>query len=260
MSDNEEFFEDDTPPATPRGRVARPGVARPGVARPGVARPSAASQEGSEEKAKPRAPRPAAGQVRGGWSAGKELIDSTSTFAQAFKPEAQLQIIKFIDDQPYANYARHWVERMGQGGKKTNRPYACPGSVGRECPICDIGDRPQTVSSFNIALVADDGTVSLKTWDVGVKIFKTLQAFANDARIAPLNKDYFAVSRTGTGGSANNTIIPVKTSVLEEDYGVEPISPEELERIGRYDIDVVTFEKQSVLAEIAAEIAAADEV
>jgi hypothetical protein len=56
--------------------------------------------------------------------------------------EEKIQIIKMLDDQPYANYRRHWVERMTAKGK-SNRPYTCLETVGRDCPLCAIADRPQ---------------------------------------------------------------------------------------------------------------------
>lgn len=197
---------------------------------------------------------------RGGWSAGKQQAEATSDFAQAFKPESSIQMIKFLDDAPYVNYRRHWVERNGATGK-VKRPYVCPQTVGKNCPLCNVGEKPQAVSSFNVALIGDDGVPTLKTWDVGVKLFNVLAGFHEDPKIGPLTRGYFAVSQTSAGkgsnkgGSTQTNVIPVKPSQLYEDYSVTAPSDKELEAIGKYDPDVVKLPKKGDLEEIAAELA-----
>ena len=55
--------------------------------------------------------------IRGGWTEGQKQMDSTSSFAQTLKLEEKSVVIKFLDDTPYANFRRHWVERSHQGGQ-----------------------------------------------------------------------------------------------------------------------------------------------
>lgn len=194
---------------------------------------------------------------RGGWTAGKQQAEATSDYAQAFKPESSTQIIKFLEDAPYVNYRRHWVERTGATGK-TKRPYVCPQTVGKRCPLCDIGEKPQAVSSFNVALIGDDGVPVLKTWDVGVKLFNVLAGYHDDPKVGPLTRGYFAVSQTaakGKNGTAQTNVNPVKPSALQEDWSVVPPSDNELKAIGLYDADVVRLPKKGDLEEIAAELA-----
>ena len=76
-------------------------------------------------------------RIRGGWSEGQQVMDSASSFAQAFKPDEKTVYIKFLSDSPYANYKRHWVERRAATGGKINRPYVCLETVGKDCPFCD---------------------------------------------------------------------------------------------------------------------------
>ena len=193
---------------------------------------------------------------RGGWSAGKQQAEATSDYAQAFKPEQSTQIIKFLEDAPYVNYRRHWVERNGQNGR-VKRPYVCPQTVGKPCPLCNIGEKPQAVSSFNVALIGDDGVPILKTWDVGIKLFNVLAGYHEDPKVGPLTRGYFGVTQTaakGKNGTAQTNVNPIKPSSLE-DYDTVAPSDAELEAIGRYAADVVKLPKRGELEEIAAEFA-----
>lgn len=199
--------------------------------------------------------------IRGGWSAGKQTMDATSDFAQAFKPEANMQIIKFLDDVPYANFRRHWVERTGpQGSYK--RPYVCPQTVGKECPLCKAGDKVQGVSSFNVALIGDDGVCTLRTWDMGVKLFNVVANYHADPKIGPLTKGYFGVSQTGggqgarRGGQTQTNVIPIKPTSLKDDYSIDPPTKAELEAIGKYEPDVIQIPHKKELDEVAAELLA----
>lgn len=242
-------------------------------ARPQPTEPAESEGEASTATASRRPSRPAdaegdeevdAPQFRGGWTAGKQQAEATSDYAQAFKPEASIQIIKFLEDAPYVNFRRHWIERNGATGL-VNRPYVCPQTVGKPCPICALGEKPQAVSSFNVALIGDDGVPMLKTWDLGVKLFNVLAAFHDDPKIGPLTRGYFAVSRSSSGsggkkgGSTQTNVIPVKPSSLQEDYSVIPPNPAELTAIGLYDPSVVRLPKRGELEEIAEELATYDE-
>jgi hypothetical protein len=204
---------------------------------------------------------PVSNPLRGGWSAGKQTMDATSSFAQAFKPEANMQIVKFLDDTPYVNYRRHWIDRTGpQGAYK--RPYVCPQTVGKECPLCKAGDKVQGVSSFNVALIGDDGVCTLRTWDVGVKLFNVLSNYHSDPKIGPLTKGYFGVSQSGggqgakRGGQTQTNVIPIKPTSLKEDYGIDPPTVKELEAVGKYDMSVIEIPKKKELDEVAAELLA----
>lgn len=198
--------------------------------------------------------------IREGWSAGKQTMDATSSYAQAFKPEKEMQIIKFLDDKPYASWRRHWVERTGPQGAVT-RPYPCPQTWSKECPLCKIGDKVQGVSSFNIALLGDDGIATLNTWDVGVKLFNVLKNYNADPKVGPLTKGYFGVTKSGgeggkrSGGQVQTNVSPISPTALKADYDMEIPTPDELVRVGRYDKTVIEMPKRSELEEIAQELA-----
>jgi hypothetical protein len=193
--------------------------------------------------------------LRSGFTGAQDTMDSTSSFAQAFKPEEKATVIKFLEDEPYVSYRRHWVDRIGADRQKITRSYTCLRSFKKECPLCDVGDRAQAVAAFNIAIVGDDSVVTIKSWDVGPKIFNILKGYASDPKIAPLTRGFFLVSRTGKKGTVNHNIQAVKPSALEEDYDITPPSKADLEALERYDADIVDVPQSKTLQEIAEELA-----
>ena len=126
--------------------------------------------------------------IHGGWTDGQKQMDSASPFAQALKLEEKGQVIKFLDDTPYANFRRHWVDRTNPGAPPTRRAYVCPQTVNKDCPLCDLGDRAQAVSAFNVVVLGDDDQILHKTWDCGARLFQVLKAYANDPKIGPLTE------------------------------------------------------------------------
>jgi hypothetical protein len=251
----EEYDYDDEEEIAPRPRTMK----RPPV-----------EEDVEDEAPAPRAPRASepeeddedealavAAPINSGWTAGQKVMDSSSDYAQVLKLETNIQIIKFTEDQPYANYRRHWVDRMTAKGSQ-KRAYTCLETVGKTCPLCSIGDRPQAVSAFNVVLVGDDGQVMLKTWDVGARLFNVLKAYANDPKIGPLSKGYFAVSKTGVKQNTQMNVIPVRENALSEDYDITPPTPAELKAAGRYDASIIQIPKKTDLEEIAQEISEYD--
>jgi hypothetical protein len=192
--------------------------------------------------------------IKRGWGEGQKQMDSTSSFAQTFKPDERSVIIKFLEDVPYANFRRHWIETTNQEGQKTNRPWTCPMSFGKACPLCDIGHKPQATSSFNIAICDENGSVDRKSWDVGARLFNVLKAYAADPKIAPLTKGFFLVSRTGKKGSTQYNISPVKASSLEEDYDIPVPAKADLDALDLYTEEIVEIPLMSKLQELAAEL------
>lgn len=199
--------------------------------------------------------------LRRGWSASQQVMESGSEYAQALKVEGETQIIKFLEDDPYVSYARHWVQRSGPNGN-TTRPYVCLNSLGKDCPLCNIGDRPQSVSAFNVALLTDDGHALLRSWDVGVRVNGSLRNFATDQKIGPLTKGFFGVSKSGKGTSTSYQIIPIRSeNTLADEWDVEMTDTlrAELSNMDVYDAEIIQIPKLSELKEIAAELADSDE-
>lgn len=247
-----------TPPSKPNGGVskrvaprAEPDYEDDDDVRPtmgsGTSRHVDPVEEGDEE-------------IRAGWGASQETIDSTSQYAQAFRPTKETQIIKILDAKPYASFRRHWVDRVGVG----KRAYVCFQSIGKDCPLCDVGDKPGAVTAFNIAVCSDDGQAALKTWDCGVKLTGQLKTYNTDPKIGPLDKGtlYFAVSKTeATQRQQVTTMVnPVRARDLQEDWGVPPLDDNEMEKLlgKRYTADIITMPTRRELDEVAAEMTGED--
>lgn len=211
------------------------------------------STNGDEEAvAKKKAP--VDSPIRGGWTEGQKQMDSTSSFAQTLKLEEKSVVIKFLDDTPYANFRRHWVERSTKEGK-TIRAYTCLQTVNKECPLCEVGDRAQAVAAFNVAVVGDDGQVLLKSWDCGPRLFNVLKAYANDPKIGPLTRGFFVVSKTGKRGTTQHNVSPVRPASLEEDYDIAPPQQSEFDALEKYTPSIVEIPQSKTLRELAEEIA-----
>jgi hypothetical protein len=193
--------------------------------------------------------------IRRGHSAARQVADSTSSFAQAFRLTENIQIIKFLEDDPYANFTRHWIDRKSPTGT-VRRSFTCMKNFRKECPLCEGGDKPTSVSAYNIALIGDDGVPILKTLDAGPKILNIIENYARDPKVAPISRGYFLASKSGKMGTVNYQFVPIKPHSLEEDYDITPPSAEELQALGLYDADnAVPVPKMKDLEAIALEIA-----
>jgi len=192
-------------------------------------------------------------QVQGGWLDAQAKMESTSSYAQSLKLEEKVQIIKFLEDTPYANFLRHWVERTTKDGKSL-RAYGCPKTVKKDCPLCEVGDRAQAVAAFNIAIVGENGECLHKSWDVGPRLFAVLRGYANDPKVGPLTKGFFIASKTGKRGTVQHNVAPVSRTALEEDYDTMPPSKEDLDNLERYTPAIIEIAKRKDLEELAEEM------
>jgi hypothetical protein len=216
----------------------------------------AADDDEEEEEEQPVRPSKKKGEslIRGGWTDAQKQMDATSDFAQSLKLEEKGVLIKFLEDTSYANFRRHWIERSTKDGKST-RAYTCLGTVGKECPLCEVGDKPQAVAAYNVAQIGEDGQVLLKSWDCGPRLFNVLKGYANDIKTGPLTKNYFYVNKTGKRGTVQHNVAPVSRTALRDDYEIEPPSQEDLDALEKYTPEVIRLETTKTLREIAEEIA-----
>ena len=113
----------------PTKRAAPRQVARPRDEDEDEPEVPTAQDNGAEEEESPPLV-----TVRRGRSAARRVMESTSNFAQAFKLTDTPQFIKFLEDDSYANYTRHWLVRQGPTGS-VNRSYNCLKSWGKRCPL-----------------------------------------------------------------------------------------------------------------------------
>lgn len=187
-------------------------------------------------------------EVAKGWDAADDA--KSGDFPDDLKIGEDAILIKFLDDEPFAVYKQHWVERAG----KKSWIHLNEG-----CPLCDdVGDRPSAKIVFNVIDFSDlDKPVNV-IWTVGSRVATQLKNLNKDKKTGPINRDdiYFSVSRTGKGTKAVTVTTPVKARDLTEDWDVEPLSEEEIDAFDEqaYDSSIVEFHSRKQLEEIADEI------
>jgi hypothetical protein len=248
------------PAPEPAKRIVRK---RPAEPRP----PVDEDYEPDEEDAPPpnghQPPTKKAPVLRGGRTEAQRQADAASSYAKSFRPTNKTEVIKFLEEVPYVVYRRHWVKSTGQDGRETNRPYVCPQSyddpeTGRPmgCPLCDVGDKSQYVASYNIAICGDDGQVLHRSWDMGIRVYKAVDGYSTDPKIAPLTRNFYLVSKSGEGTSTQYNVSPVRASALEEDYDTPVPDQSEFDRIELYTPAIVTVDPPKKLRELAHELTA----
>jgi hypothetical protein len=200
----------------------------------------------------PQAYRP---PVAAGWGSAQQVMDSTSSFANKFSPGTSPSVILFLDPEPFASYSRHWVDRVIER-KAVKRAYTCLAHRGQNCPLCEIADRPQAVSSFNVLLLNEDGSVVVKLWEVGAKIFNRLRDWSMDPKTGPITKSWYAVTKA-QGEAA--TLWPIEPTTIVSQYGMILPTPEAVSAAAaqRYDASVIEYASVSDLQQVAMELSSA---
>jgi hypothetical protein len=194
---------------------------------------------------------PTAGRtvVRGGWNAVEDVKNSDSPFAQRLKVSEDPIIIKFLNDEPYASWRQHWIERQGQ------KSFVCIGDIDSSgCPLCDAGSRPSVRIAFNVALLVPGEDPILKSYEVGPRVIDQLKNFHTDPRTGPLSKHYWAVSKTGKGATTATAHQIVKERDLEE-WNIEGITDDSFKslRSKAYTPEIIAIPNRKDLLAIADE-------
>ena len=69
--------------------------------------------------------------VRSGWAAVDSMKQDDANYAVRLKTGSDAVLIKFIQDEPYATWRQHWVNRTGQ------KSFVCrDGMDSNGCPLC----------------------------------------------------------------------------------------------------------------------------
>jgi hypothetical protein len=196
------------------------------------------------------APAPSGARViRRGWGAAEAVKHADSPFAQRLRVMDDPIVIKFLEDEPYASFRQHWVERQGQ------KSFTCIADIDpKGCPLCDAGSRPSTRFAFNVVLLSSDSEPSVKSYEVGPRVIDQLKNFHNDPRQGPLSKHYWAVSRSGKGATSATNHQLVKERDLEE-WGLESLADADLKALrGKaYSPDIISIPSRKDLQQIVVE-------
>lgn len=183
--------------------------------------------------------------VRGGWDGVDSVKTESGDYAVRLKLTEETQIIKFINDAPYASYGQHWIERQGQ------KSFVC---LGAGCPLCASGNRPSKRTAFNVVLLSGDDEPVLRSMEVGIRVVDQLKNFHNNERTGPIDKHYWAISRTGKGATSSTLLQMVRERDLEE-WGLTALDEAGLAHFKKiaYTEDIVQVPARAELVRIATE-------
>lgn len=195
--------------------------------------------------------------VQSGWgSAKKAMATSGKGYTKEFKFSEEPQLVKFLDGEPFAVYAQHWLNE-----KEGRKSYVCLGS---KCPLCNVlGHSPSKKIAFSIVNFGAEGTdedPEIQVLAVGPRFAGQLERFhADRKKTGPLDgKDrYWAISKTGTGTSTVHNALPVKERDLADDYDLSPEQANAfLSEAEPFDSSAIRVDRYDDLLEIARDLAA----
>lgn len=188
--------------------------------------------------------------LRGGWQQVDALKSADSNYAQRLKVSEDVQVIKFIEDEPYAAWHQHWVERDGQ------KSFVCIRELEeRGCPICELGNRPSQRVSFNVVLLSVGASPVLRSLEIGPRVVDQLRNLNKAPQTGPLTKHYWAISRTGKGATTSYNLQVIRERDIAEEWKIEPISESSLVKFKeeKYDSSIIKVPTYAELLAIASE-------
>lgn len=189
--------------------------------------------------------------VQSGWDAAAAKLkpkEKSSEYASDFKIGDQPQLVRFLEDAPFAIYEQHWVDRITEG----KRSFVC---LGADCPLCTIAnEKPRAKFAFNILnLSEEEPTVQILT--AATVLGRQLQAANEDPRRGPLTKYYWAISRQGSGPSTSYTLDRVRASDLADEWELDAEQIEDLASTSvKYDESVVYVSPREELLKVARQL------
>lgn len=190
--------------------------------------------------------------VKSGWGSSERFVGGgDSDFAKRLKVTNEIQIIKFLDDAPYARYRQHWVERKGQ------MSFTCIADFesGTTCPLCEAGSRPSWRFNFNVVLMTPGEEPVVRSYEVGARVIDQLKNFNEHPAMGPLYKHYWTASKSGKGATTSTNHQMVREDDLS-DWGLKPLTKEQLKSLSEqaYTEDIIRTPSRKTLASIALEI------
>ena len=188
--------------------------------------------------------------VQEGWDAAEALLKvETTEFPTDFKFSEEPQLVKFLQDRPFATYEQHWIERPK--GKKS---FVC---IGEGCPLCEIlGDKPRGKFAFNVLVLSGENQI-VQVLTAPPSLARQIKKAHDDERKGPLDREFWEISRMGTGPTTQYTLNFVRGRDLAEEWKLSPDNVKELVANAEpfSAEDVVRETPRSELLEIARSIA-----
>ena len=187
--------------------------------------------------------------VQQGWDAFDSLVqENTSDFPTDFKFSESPQLVKFLEDQPFASYEQHWIERPM--GKKS---FVC---IGEACPLCDVlGDKPRGKFAFNV-LVLSGESQGVQIMTAPPSLARQIKKAHDDERKGPLSKEFWEVSRLGSGPTTQYTLNFVRGRDLTEEWKLSTDAVQELVAAAvPFTAEVIRETPRSEMLEVARSVA-----
>lgn len=185
--------------------------------------------------------------VQSGWDAAEKLVTASGDYPTEFKfNEGEFQVIKFLDPNgPFAIYKQHFLQQKTVG----KRSYV---SLGPNDPLCTkLGSKPEDKRAFTIANLSAAGGPQRQMLIASPRLYKTLHA-AHFSPAGPLNKNYWAISRTGKMQQTVYHLTPIKPRDLMEDWQINAEEAEKaISEMKPYDRSVIKEHTWAELDEIA---------
>lgn len=155
--------------------------------------------------------------VQSGWGAASAVLKpkkEVGDYPTDFRFSEQSQLVRFMQDEPFAVYEQHWIDAIKEG----RRSFVC---LGDDCPLCTIlGDKPRAKFAFNI-IVLSDGEPNVQIMTAPPSFARQLQAANEDPKRGPLTKYYWAIARTGSGNTTQYTLDRVRATDLAEEWELD---------------------------------------
>jgi hypothetical protein len=173
--------------------------------------------------------------VQAGWGAAASALKpkkESGEYPTDFRFSEQASLVRFLEDEPFAVYDQHWIDRT-----EGKRSFVC---LGEDCPLCTIaGDKPRPKFAFNI-IVLSDGEPNVQIMTAPPSFARQLQAANDDPRRGPLTKFYWAIARTGSGNTTQYTLDRVRATDLADEWELDA------DNIDAFAATAVTYDKSVV--------------
>lgn len=188
--------------------------------------------------------------VQAGWgavAASAKPKKGNGDYPVDFKFTEQSRLVRFLEDEPFAVYKQHWVDRS-----EGRRSFVC---TGEECALCHIaGDIPRARAAFNV-LAASDEEPTVQILTAAVTLAKQLQSAHEDPKRGPLTKYYWAIARQGTGRETQYSLDRVRGSELAEEWELDADAINEVATNAvRYDASAIFVSPHDEMVKVARQL------
>jgi len=184
--------------------------------------------------------------VQQGWDAADALLksDTPSEFPSDFKFSEEPQLVKFLEDGPFRVYEQHWIERPK--GKKSFV------ALEENDPFTEIlGSRPRPRFAFNVLVLSAEAP-SVQILTAPPSLARQIKKAHDDERKGPLSKEFWEISRLGTGPTTQYTLNFVRGRDLAEEWKLNIDEVTELvANAVPFTADVIRETPRSEMLEIA---------